>query len=46
VALSYRLLVTLGDLLAAALAEGDGRLARRWPAPAPAPAGPLPGPPA
>lgn len=48
VALSYRLLVTLGDLLAAALAEGDGRLARRWlrPAPAASAAGPLPGPPA
>ena len=48
VALSYRLLVTLGDLLAASLAEGDGRLARRWlrPAPAASAAGPLHGPPA
>jgi uncharacterized membrane protein YbhN (UPF0104 family) len=32
VALTYRLVVTLGDLLAAALADFDGRLARRWPA--------------
>jgi uncharacterized membrane protein YbhN (UPF0104 family) len=32
VALSYRLLVTGGDLLAAGLAELDARLARRWPA--------------
>jgi hypothetical protein len=31
VALSYRLLVTAGDLLAAGLAELDQRLARRWP---------------
>jgi hypothetical protein len=34
VALSYRLLVTAGDLLAAGLAELDARLARRaWPGP-------------
>jgi uncharacterized membrane protein YbhN (UPF0104 family) len=32
VALSYRLLVTAGDLIAAGLAELDSRLARRWPA--------------
>jgi hypothetical protein len=32
VALTYRLVVTLADLLAAALADLDGRLARRWPA--------------
>jgi len=43
VALSYRLLVTAADLLAAALAEADGRLARRWPSRA---ARAWPGPPA
>lgn len=31
VALSYRLVVTAGDLLAAGLAELDTRLSRRWP---------------
>jgi uncharacterized membrane protein YbhN (UPF0104 family) len=42
VALTYRLVVTLGDLLAAALADLDGRLARRWPAAASRRARPAP----
>jgi hypothetical protein len=46
VSLSYRLVVTLGDLTAAALAELDGRLARRWPVAAPTAPKTTPTPPA
>lgn len=42
VALTYRLVVTLGDLLAAALADLDGRLARHWPRGTARPARPSP----
>jgi uncharacterized membrane protein YbhN (UPF0104 family) len=42
VALTYRLVVTLGDLLGAGLADLDGRLARRWLAATPRRARPAP----